>query len=241
MVNNLNPCRLRMRSNDNPYGYTPKRKRISERQEVFASLSEAAEYYRGGNLTLSQEKAGKGGKGSTVEKNRTVAKAELALMAESTMSSPVPCYQGTEFERAFYARFKDEIRLPNRIIKDGVEVLARRTYKLTRVKSVGRHSLPPLVDFIAYNDQHWFALECKSDIRTTKEDPRSKGVFFRSWAQISELESPTSATVPGSLKEQAICAGGVRLPSVVVKRDFIREERNGSYTFELAIFSVEKR
>ena len=235
-VNNLKSLHSRMRSNDNPHFYTPKRKRLSEREEEFGSLQAAASYVRGKKLTLSQEKAG------TAPKDSSVAHAELAIIGQAQMDSVERCSMGTEFEDAFFDKYTEGIYLRNRIPIGSREVMSSALYKLARVKRVQRGALeplPPLVDFIAYNKKHWFALECKSHIRE-KDETRSNLVYFRNWQQITELEEPTSRTQAGIAAVQRICASGVRLPSMIVKRDMISGPKNGPYTFELVFMSVVK-
>lgn len=193
----------------------------SKRKRKFKSVQEAAE--EGG--TLSQEK-------NVYGRYETNFHADCVLLKQMGMNTVDREGTGDLFEREFLRQFEGGIILPNILVDERGETKFDDTYSITRVRPVegpDGEEYPPVVDFIAYNKDRWFALEIKDQHRKVGEPLPTNSVGFRNFRQVRELANPTKATRPRT-EDPAflICRKAKRIPSLVIKRNFIAALRGGN-------------
>ena len=242
--NNLKPSRLRMRSSGSRIGgkesnfvrsvrehreraeyedaeAAEESIRESKRRRKFKSVQEAAEV--GG--TFSQEKKVYG-------RYETNFHADCVLLKQMAMNHVDRQGTGDLFEREFLRQFEGGIVLPNVVVDDRGETKFDDTYRITRVRPVegpDGEEYPPVVDFIAYNKDRWFALELKDQHRKPGEPLPTNMVGFRNFRQVRELVNPTKATRPRTEDPSfLVCREAKRIPSLLIKRNIIAPLRGGN-------------
>lgn len=226
MVNNLKRLILRMRFSGTPTAPSKRKQAMDSAREHKRSFRSVSEASRHKTTEFQQEATGI---------YSTVADVDAFFLGEFTMATRSRVARGVEVEKEFFRQYRSGIELPNVIMRrDEVPFIAN--YKIAKVKGVqigDEEPLPPLIDFIAYNDDYWFAMELKSDLRLPNTQ-RSDKIFFRNWKQIRELNEPGPATVPGVESVRRKIKNLERLPSVVLKRDMIVTQGTGF----MSVFNV---